>query len=359
MYEEMTFEAIMERCLARVASSVDKREGSIIYDAIAPAAAELAIMYIELAYLVDRAFPDTATGDDLTRKCQERGVSRAAATCAVRKGYFEAADGSGCNVAPGTRFSGGDINFAVTAEITPGQYQLTAETAGAIGNEYVGTLYPIDYVPDLAAARLADILIPGEDEEPDDSLRDRYFSSLMTQAFGGNIADYREKVGLMPGVGAVKVLPAWNGGGTVKVLVINSDWGVPSIELVVQVQEALDPTSTQGTGLGLAPIGHTVTVEGVTGTTVNVAFMLTLRAGITWADVQVHVKEAIQSYISELSRAWADVDGLIVRTSQIEARILDVPGVIDIIGTRLNGKTGNLSLAPSSIPVLGVVTNGT
>ena len=44
MYENMTFENIMDRCLARVTSSVDKREGSIVYDAIAPAAAELAIL---------------------------------------------------------------------------------------------------------------------------------------------------------------------------------------------------------------------------------------------------------------------------------------------------------------------------
>ena len=40
MYENMTFENVMDRCLARVSASVDKREGSIVYDAIAPAAAE-------------------------------------------------------------------------------------------------------------------------------------------------------------------------------------------------------------------------------------------------------------------------------------------------------------------------------
>ena len=39
MYENMTFENIMDRCLSRVSASVDKREGSIVYDAIAPAAA--------------------------------------------------------------------------------------------------------------------------------------------------------------------------------------------------------------------------------------------------------------------------------------------------------------------------------
>lgn len=95
LYENVTFENIMDRCLSRVAASIDKREGSVVYDAIAPAAAELAIMYIELAYLLDRAFPDTEEGDDLTLKCQERSVFRTPATAAVRKGYFEDGDGRG------------------------------------------------------------------------------------------------------------------------------------------------------------------------------------------------------------------------------------------------------------------------
>lgn len=294
MYENMTFENIMERCLSRVSSSVDKREGSIVYDAIAPAAAELAIMYIELAYLLDRAFPDTETGDDLTKKCRERSVFRTAATYAVRKGYFEKADGSGCDLEIGTRFSGGDINFAVTERIAAGQYSLTAESAGAVGNEYVGTLFPIDYVPELAAARLAD-----------------------------------------------------------------SEWSVPSSELVEEVQEAIDPVGTQGTGVGLAPIGHVVTVAGVTGTTVNVSFTLTFDGTATWTSTQEAVKAAIQSYFDELTRTWADSENLIVRVSQIETKVLNVDGIIDITGTTINGGTANISLSADAIPVLGAVTNGT
>ena len=85
MYEDMTFENIMDRCLDRVSSSIDKREGSVVYDAIAPAAAELAIMYIELAYLMDRAFPDTESGDDLTKKVRERSIFRTPATAAILK----------------------------------------------------------------------------------------------------------------------------------------------------------------------------------------------------------------------------------------------------------------------------------
>ena len=41
MYESQTFDVILKRMLDRVSSSLDKREGSIIYDAIAPTANEL------------------------------------------------------------------------------------------------------------------------------------------------------------------------------------------------------------------------------------------------------------------------------------------------------------------------------
>lgn len=69
---------------------------------------------------------------------------------------------------------------------------MTCEDAGIIGNAYFGTLIPIDYVSGLASATLEDILIPGEDEEDDDTLRARYMESLNSTAFGGNIAQYKE-----------------------------------------------------------------------------------------------------------------------------------------------------------------------
>ena len=193
MYEDMTFENIMDRCLDRVSSSIDKREGSVVYDAIAPAAAELAIMYIELAYLMDRAFPDTESGDDLTKKVRERSIFRTPATAAIRKGYFEDGNGAAMDVPIGTRFSGDNLNYTVTEKIATGQFRLLCETPGAAGNQYQGNLFPIDYVEGLGAARLADILINGEDEESDEDLLDRYMDSLQAQAYGGNKADYKTK----------------------------------------------------------------------------------------------------------------------------------------------------------------------
>ena len=71
------------------------------------------------------------------------------------------------------------------------------------------------------------------------------------------------------------------------------------------------------------------------------------------------MKAAIQTYFDELVHTWADVDGLVVRVSQVETKVLNVAGVIDITGKKINGGTANISLSENAIPVLGAVTNGT
>lgn len=48
MFEENTFDVVLDRMLGRVPDSMDKREGAIIYDALAPAAVELQLAYISL-----------------------------------------------------------------------------------------------------------------------------------------------------------------------------------------------------------------------------------------------------------------------------------------------------------------------
>ena len=146
MTDEHSYEALMARCLGRVSAEVDKREGSILYDALAPACAELAVLYTELETMLDRAWPDTAAGADLDKKAAERSLIRAPASPAVREGRFTGADGGAFDVPIGTRFSGGAVNFTVTERREAGVFRLTAETPGSAGNTWFGTLFPIDYV---------------------------------------------------------------------------------------------------------------------------------------------------------------------------------------------------------------------
>lgn len=48
--DQMTFESILSAMLQRVPDTVDKREGSVIYDALSPAAAELAKAYVYVGF---------------------------------------------------------------------------------------------------------------------------------------------------------------------------------------------------------------------------------------------------------------------------------------------------------------------
>ena len=351
MYENITFDFIMERMLARVPSTMDKREGSVIWDALAPAAVELQNLYIELDTVLNETFADTASLYYLKRRAAERGINQHLATKAVLKGEFTPTT---LDVTIGARFSCEDLNYIVTEKISEGAYKLECESAGTEGNAHFGNLIPISYIAGLETAMLTELLVPAEDDETVEELRERYFNSMTSQAFGGNIADYEEKTIALDGVGGVKVTPVWNGGGTVLLTIINSQFGVPSETLIKQVQNAIDP-SQDGTGLGIAPIGHIVTVVGVQSSVVNVATTITYQTGWDWATARSYILKAIDDYFLELSETWDENENLIVRISQLESRILTCEGVLDIANTTLNGSASNLSLDADKIPVRGTV----
>lgn len=352
MYENVTFESIMEDMLARVPSTMDKREGSVIWDALAPCAVELQNVYIALDTVLNETFADTASLFYLAKRAAERGISQKLASQAVLQGEFTP---SNLELSIGSRFSCDSLNYAITEKISNGIYKLTCETAGTEGNRHLGTLIPIDYIAGLETAELTEVLIPAEDDEDVESLRERYFNSMTSQAYGGNIADYEEKTNSIDGVGGVKVTPVWNGGGTVKLTVINSDYAVPSEELVELVQNKIDPVGHSGEGVGLAPIGHVVTVVGVQGKTVDIVTNITYQTGWNWDSAKSYVLNAIDQYFKELGQVWDEQENLIVRISQLESRIIACEGVLDISGTTLNGSASNLSLAVDEIPVRGTV----
>lgn len=350
MYEHITFDVIMQRMLAEVPDTVDKREGSVIWDALAPAALELQLAYIEMDVILNETFADTASRPNLIKRAKERGLSPEEATYAVAKGIFN------IDVPIGSRFSLDAYNYVVTEKISAGVFRLQCETSGSDANSYLGTLIPIDYINELQTAALTEILIPGEDEEETEAFRTRYFNSFDNQAYGGNIADYKEKVKKIQGVGGVKVYPVWNGGGTVKLVIINSEWETPTAEMLDVIQTIIDPISNQGEGLGVAPIGHIVAVEGVTADPIDIELNLTLQGELTFEDLRSAIETAIDNYFLELKKVWEDTESIIVRTSQIESRLLEIPEIIDVEHTKINGVEENYVLGPDSIAVRGEVT---
>lgn len=100
MFEDQTYESIMDRMLNRISADIDTREGSVIYNALAPAAAELVKSYIWLDTVLELVFSDTAQGEFLDRRATEAGIERTAATKAVRAAEFT----EGITIPVGARF---------------------------------------------------------------------------------------------------------------------------------------------------------------------------------------------------------------------------------------------------------------
>lgn len=351
--------------LARVPSSLDKREGSMIQTALGAAAYALEEFYLELNQVQTGAAVQTAVGSDLDSLAVIANVERYQASPAVRLGVFNLD-----TIPIGARFStidaGDSVNFTATARIGPGQYQLTCEVPGTIGNQYTGPILPITVIQGLTSAAITDILVAGDDQESDSSLRARVLSALQERPFGGNVADYKRVVLAIDGIGGVQVYPTWNGGGTVKLSLIGSDWMPASAQLIQAVQAAVDPPPDQGLGYGTAPIGAQVTVTTPETVTVNVAAAITPGAGYTIAQLQPLIEQAVGDYLLTLRQAWAtpDASGVTdyscwVYLARVAAAILLVPGVVNATGVTLNGGTADLSLTETGqlqqVPVLGTV----
>lgn len=151
----------------------------------------------------------------------------------------------------------------------------------------------------------------------------------------------------------------WNGGGTVKLTIIASDFTAPSTELISKVQTAIDPEGNQGEGLGLAPIGHTVTVAGAKYADIAITTNITFATGWAWSSAQSQVESAVKMYFAELAKVWADSATTVVRISQIETHLLALDCVVDVEDTTVNGSAKNIELAADEIPRLGSIRGAT
>ena len=263
----------------------------------------------------------------------------------------------------GTRFSSiGDepVYYKITAFTDiAGTYLMTADEAGSTGNEYVGTILPIDNLNNFGQAEITEISIPARDDETDDSLRSRVIAEKGIGAFGGNIEDYIRMANEVDGVGAVQVYPTWQGGGTVLLSILNNEFKKPAQTLVDLVQNTIDPDKT-GAGLGLAPIGHKVTVKAPEEKLLSISFYLTTDPGIDSESVMVAITTAVEKYFDSTRRRWAErrEGGYTtwIYRSQITSAILSVSGVANVANVKIGNQDEDVQMilnnTKQEIPVL-------
>lgn len=289
------------------------------------------------------------------------------------------------------------------------------ETPGAAGNGYSGDLIPIDLITGLQRAYMyPEVHKDGTDEEETEHFRSRYIEKMRSIAFAGNVADYRERILALDGVGQCKIYPEWNNdgvtpallndadaiaaaktavnamssgdaktyllamigaaeagkltvGGAVKVVVAGADLTDPVVppERIAELQEKIDPRSSAAEGDGIAPIGHLVTVASVERVPVNITVAVTFHNNNTTAeDVQTAVEGVISKYFVDLCKKWSasgknGVDILhstisyLILADELLASWIRTVESVTISGT--DGANKNRTLGVDEVPVLGEV----
>lgn len=350
MYTDRTRSDILDDMLVVVRNDVDKREGSVVHDMLAPPAEEFEMLGFVLEAILENGFIDTAQGEFVDKRAAEMGIYRKQAEFAT--GALVITGITGTEIEVGTRITAQTssvlvgietVDYAVIPEAGYIVVNAIATAAGESGNisadaEFTSEAFRYESITAVRAFE------GGIDVEPDDELKGRYLLKVRKPITSGNIYHYELWAREVEGISQARVVPLWDGNGTVKVIVIDSDGRAPLPAKVVETQAHID---------AVKPIGATVTVFAIKEVSINVSATLVLDGDLLPADVAQAVEDSIADYLSEASET--------VRYSQIASALLDTEGVRDYSGLLIGVDAGtlgvdNLDIDGDVVAVVGTVT---
>lgn len=365
MFEDYTYELLLDDVLNSAPEGVDTRQGSIFYDAVSGILIKVAKLYTDLDLIFELTQLDTATGEYLDKKVTEFGLTRQQALPAK---YYVTFTGTIPDI--GQRFFT-DTQYFTLRKSEDGVYYLQAEVSGIVGNiVYEETpAVPVNNISGLVSATFGAIMEYGTDAESDDSLRNRVREKIAGPAENGNKQHYKTWCEQVDGVGLARMFPLWNGPNTVKGVLINP-LGKPCGEVVVNaVQQYIDPNDLghttvidgkkyvvgDGLGEGIANLGAHFTAVAADETKLNISFDAELASGTEKESAMEEVAKAIELYFTELTMDTVEAVNVVVRISMIGSIISGVPSILDYRNLTINNSNENIAPGEDNVPVLGEV----
>lgn len=356
MFDEYTYDYIMERLMLRMPGDVDTSEGSLVYNACARMASQLEEFYENLSDVYDNILVDGMDIDHLIASGEECGVPIKYATNAQLKLKTDT------ELEEDTTLEATEDDFTYRVVELLSQdggfyyYQIEAEDEGTEPNAYLGMVEPEEVVEGFEYGEIVELLTPGREQEDEEDYRVRRYEAFQTKPFAGNRAYYHELITDIDGIGAVKLVRAQSPGQAVTAIIADDDYKAPSAAKVAEVQEAIDPEQ-DGQGTGVTPIGAVVNVVPVTETEINVTLTLSLVHGYTVEGLQTAIETAIDAYLLQLRQAWEQAEEpIIVKAAKVISAVLDVQGVADVTAITMNGSAGDVTLSSTRhVPVRGTV----
>lgn len=352
--KECSAEEIHERMLSYIPEEIDKSEGQFAWDFTMPTALEHArIKEFELNEAIKLIWPRFASGVHLDYHGETRGIKRKEGLPASGELHI---DGDiGCTVRAGDLFSTEGTEETPAVEYAAvEQYVISEEKGvdikvectetGTEGNASANTIV----MKVTANEQITSITNPkpvagGTDEEDDDSYRERLCEYDITQgeSYVGSIADYTRWAKEVEGVGDVKVLPAEDGSGIVKLIITTIDKKNADKVLCQAVYDHIMRPDN--------PIERKAPVNTILEVASPELKTITISAQVELIDTSTEtVKEEFLNKVKEyLAQAMSDGE---IRCTMIGRLLSSVEGIYDYHNLLLDGKTENYIIEDLTYP---------
>lgn len=322
--------------------SLSDVSGTFVGDNLAANAVEFEKAYIEMNLMMEAAFAETSWGEYLTMRAAEHGIDR---KDAVQAQGTVTVTGNGV-VPVGSLFATeSGITFEAVKSVTiekSGDVPVRAVDAGTSGNVAARTITKIPVtIAGISSVINSAATYDGYNAESDESLLNRLYLHVRNPITSGNANHYREWALSVGGVGTAKVVPLWNGNGTVKVIIADSDNNQASEALIKKTADYIET---------VRPIGATVTVVTPSIKEFSVSANVVVVKG--WESMYADkLKSAIANYMQN----EAFTDGK-VSLAKIGKAMLDSGTISDYNKLLLDGSNANITLTTEQLPRLKDLT---
>lgn len=347
MFEMETRKNILDRLkqyyTETAGDKVNLVEGGFAWDTLSANSKEFEKAYAEMALIIEASFPQTSWGDWLTRKAEEHGIIRQEATNSSV--ILTITGQAGATVQEGSLFSTNDGKNFLTVESKKieddGTVDIKAQSQDVGTNCNVDaetiTKIPVS-IYGVSAVTNKSPAYDGFDEETDEELLERLLFKVRQPATSGNKNHYVIWATNVEGVGGVKVLPLWNGNGTVKVIITDAKNEIASEDLIAKVQNYIDEQR---------PIGATITVVSPKPLNIDIGLKVTKGSGNP-----NEIKNVVNDFFKTTAFEREYVSYAQVGKVILEKTATDVQDYSDLT---LNNKAENIALTDEQLPTVGQV----
>ncbi len=178
--------------------------------------------------------------------------------------------------------------------------------------------------------------------ETDEELRIRLIRQISSPSSSGNKSDYIKWCTEIAGISNARVIPIWNGNGTVKILPVTTEKKAPAVSKITEITNNIEANR---------PVGATVSVVAPTEKVINITATVVLTPN---ADLTV----AKQKYTA---LATAYIQNSVFKLSNVDYNKLlslfyEMEEIQSVTTCKINNGTVNIAIANTEIQVIGTIT---